>query len=161
MKQIEFIKLTETAKLPTRASELSSGFDFYADNFKCYYEGSAKFELDKNTEEVSLGSFDRVLIGTGLAVNLESSEELQIRPRSGLALKEGITVLNTPGTVDEDYKNEIGIILVNTSPDSVVIKLGERIAQGVIMKVERKEPILGVELTGEDRGGGFGHSGKE
>lgn len=160
MREIGFIKLTETAKLPTRGSELSSGFDFYADNFKRKYEGSTEVILLGQGNEISLGTLDRVLIGTGLAINLGKEEELQIRPRSGLALKEGITVLNTPGTIDEDYKHEIGIILINTSTDAVTIKLGERIAQGVIMDVKRKEPRWGNILTGSDREGGFGSTGK-
>jgi len=158
---IEFIKLTETAKLPTRGSKYSSGFDFYADNFKFGYEGSTRFELSNDIKSVNLGTLDRVLIGTGLAVNIQSDEEIQIRPRSGLALKEGITVLNTPGTIDEDYKNEIGIILINTSTDAVTIELGTRIAQGVIMKVVRSEPVWGEVLIGNDREGGFGSTGKE
>lgn len=160
MNGIEFIKLTETAKLPTRGSELSSGFDFYADNFKSVYQGRTHEMISKDVTEISLGALDRVLIGTGLAINLGESEELQIRPRSGLALKEGITVLNTPGTIDEDYKHEIGIIIINTSTDNVTIKLGERIAQGVIMDIKRKEPKWGEKLTGNDREGGFGSTGK-
>lgn len=160
MNGIGFVKLTKTAKLPTRGSELSSGFDFYADNFKVVYQGSTKEVVPDGISEVSLGALDRILVGTGLAINLGESEELQIRPRSGLALKEGITVLNTPGTIDEDYKHEIGIIIINTSTDNVTIKLGERIAQGVIMDVKRKEPKWGEKLTGNDREGGFGSTGK-
>lgn len=160
MNSIGFVRLTETAKLPTRGSELSSGFDFYADNFKFMYQGSTKEIIPDGIDEVSLGALDRILIGTGLAINLGESEELQIRPRSGLALKEGITVLNTPGTIDEDYKNEIGVILINTSTDVVNIKLGERIAQGVIIDVKRKEPCWNEVLVGNDREGGFGSTGK-
>ena len=160
MNEIGFVRLTETAKLPIRGSELSSGFDFYADNFKVVYQGNTKEVVPDGISEVSLGALDRILVGTGLAINLGDSEELQIRPRSGLALKEGITVLNTPGTIDEDYKNEIGIILINTSTDVVTIKLGERIAQGVIMDIKRKEPCWHEILTGNDREGGFGSTGK-
>lgn len=160
IENIGFVRLTETAKLPTRGSNLSSGFDFYADNFKVVYQGNTSEHPTPIVTEISLGTLDRILVGTGLAINLGYNEELQIRPRSGLALKEGITVLNTPGTIDEDYKNEIGVILINTSTDVVTIKLGERIAQGVIMDIKRKEPCWHEILVGNDREGGFGSTGK-
>ncbi len=163
MEKIEFIKLTETAKLPTRGSNLSSGMDLYADNFKIHFTNTGEIinTIDLTPDSISLAPLERLLIGTGLAVNLNINTEMQIRPRSGIALKEGLTVLNTPGTIDEDYKDEIGIILVNLSSIDVKIKLGERIAQAVISPVIRQEPILKDVLTGSNRGGGFGHTGKD
>lgn len=163
MKELKFKKLEPNAILPTRGSNLSSGVDFYACNFKRYYGigGTMQDNISPSIGKITLLPLDRLLVGTGLAVDLDEGYELQIRPRSGLALKEGITILNTPGTIDEDYHNEIGIILINLNPDPVTIVLNDRIAQGVVMEVERPEPIWVGELTGEDRGGGFGSTDKD
>jgi len=122
---------------------------------------SAGMDLKANIEEsVSLASLERKIIPTGLYVELPEGYEAQIRPRSGLAAKQGITVLNSPGTIDADYRGEIGVILVNLSSDKVLINPGDRIAQMVIAKHERAEWIL-VESLGEtERGsGGFGSTG--
>ena len=103
----------------------------------------------------------RCLIPTGLFIALPKGYEAQIRPRSGLALKQGLTVLNSPGTIDADYRGEIGIVLVNTSNQPVRIKDGERIAQMVIAKHETVEWEVVEELPSTERGeGGFGHTGK-
>lgn len=109
---------------------------------------------------VTLLPFDRKLIPTGLYIELPAGFEAQIRPRSGLALKRGLTVLNTPGTIDADYRGEIGVILINLSNEAQTIEPGERICQMVIAKHEQPE-LEEVEILGEtDRGtGGFGHSG--
>lgn len=109
---------------------------------------------------VTLLPFDRKLIPTGLYIELPAGFEAQIRPRSGLALKRGLTVLNTPGTIDADYRGEIGVILINLSNEAQTIEPGERICQMVIAKHEQPE-LKEVEILGEtDRGtGGFGHSG--
>lgn len=112
------------------------------------------------SEPVTLQPLERKLFPTGLYIELPAGYEAQIRPRSGLALKRGITVLNTPGTIDADYRGEIGVILVNLSAEPVTIEDGERICQMVIAKHE--QPALKeVEILGEtERGaGGFGHSG--
>ncbi|MBR1630644.1 MAG: dUTP diphosphatase, partial [Paludibacteraceae bacterium] len=102
----------------------------------------------------------RVLVKTGLYIALPTGYEAQIRPRSGLALKHGITVLNTPGTIDADYRGEIGVILINLSDEDFVINDGERICQMVIARHEQAE-MLPVEVLDEtERGaGGFGHTG--
>lgn len=102
----------------------------------------------------------RCLIPTGLFIALPEGYEAQVRPRSGLALKQGITVLNSPGTIDADYRGEIGVILINNSSETVRLNDGERIAQLVIAKHEQAEWDEVEELTDTDRGeGGFGHSG--
>lgn len=122
---------------------------------------SAGMDLRANLENpVVLKPFQRALIPTGLFMALPEGFEAQVRPRSGLALKHGITVLNTPGTIDADYRGEIGVILVNLGQDDFVINDGERIAQMVIAKYEQVE-LLAVEVLDEtERGaGGFGHSG--
>lgn len=125
-------------------------------------EHSAGMDLRANiSEPIVLKTLERALVPTGLFIELPVGFEAQIRPRSGLALKKGITVLNTPGTIDADYRGEIGIILINLSNEEFVIQHGERICQMVIAKHEH----IGweaVELLEEtDRGtGGFGHTGK-
>lgn len=111
-------------------------------------------------EPRTLAPGERCLVPTGLRIQLPSGYECQVRPRSGLALKKGITVLNTPGTVDADYRGEVGIILINLSNEPFVINPGERIAQFVIKKYERIEWEAVERLDETKRGdGGFGHSG--
>ena len=111
-------------------------------------------------EAITLQPFERKLIPTGLFIELPIGYEAQIRPRSGLALKRGLTVLNTPGTIDADYRGEIGVILINMSQEAQTIEPGERICQMVIAKHEQPT-LMEVEVLGEtERGtGGFGHSG--
>ena len=111
-------------------------------------------------EPITLQPLERKLIPTGLFIELPVGYEAQIRPRSGLALKRGLTVLNTPGTIDADYRGEIGVILINLSNEPQTIEPGERICQMVIAKHEQPE-LLTVEVLGTtERGaGGFGHSG--
>lgn len=123
---------------------------------------SAGMDLQANIETACvLKPLERKLIPTGLYVELPEGYEAQVRPRSGFALKRGITVLNSPGTVDADYRGEIGVILVNLSNEEVEIVPGERIAQMVIAKHERAEWDLVTELNETQRGaGGFGSTGK-
>lgn len=114
------------------------------------------------SETVVLQPLERKLIPTGLFIELPEGYEAQMRPRSGLALNEGLGLLNSPGTIDADYRGEIGIIVVNLSNNAVSIKDGDRIAQMVINKVEQAEWVEVEELTGTERGaGGFGHTGKK
>ena len=122
---------------------------------------SAGMDLRANlSEPVTIGSLERIIVPTGLFIELPEGYEAQIRPRSGLAAKKGITLLNSPGTIDADYRGEIGVILVNLSKEPFVIENGERVAQMVIAKYEQItwEP---VEILSEtDRGaGGFGSTG--
>ncbi len=124
-------------------------------------EQSAGMDIRANLEQpVVLKPLQRCLVPTGLYIALPSGYEAQLRPRSGLALKKGITLLNTPGTIDADYRGEIGIILVNLSSEDFVIEDGERIAQMVIARYEQAE-WKEVEILNEtERGtGGFGHTG--
>lgn len=122
---------------------------------------SAGMDLRANlTDSITLKPLERTIVKTGLFIELPIGYEAQVRPRSGLAAKKGITVLNSPGTVDADYRGEIGVILVNLSNDDFVIVNGERIAQLVIAKHERAEWIEVSELTETSRGaGGFGSTG--
>ena len=110
---------------------------------------------------VTLRPLQRGLVKTGLFMELPEGYEAQVRPRSGLALKKGITVLNSPGTIDADYRGEICVILINLSSEDFVINDGERIAQMVIARHEQADIIQVEELTNTERGsGGFGHTGK-
>jgi dUTP pyrophosphatase len=134
-----------TNPLPDYATAHSSGMDIRAD-------------LDV---PLIIHSHERILVPTGLFVEIPEGYEAQIRPRSGLAIKQGITCLNTPGTIDADYRGEIKIILINLSAEDHVINPGERIAQMVIQKVEQAilEEVKELKET-ERSAGGFGHTGK-
>ncbi len=125
-------------------------------------EGSAGVDIRANLENtITLNSLDRTLIPTGLYLEIPQGYEAQVRPRSGLAAKFGITVLNTPGTIDSDYRGEIKVILVNLSKEAFDIKNGERIAQIVFAKVEQVTFVNTTELSLTERGeGGFGSTGK-
>lgn len=124
---------------------------------------SAGMDLRANLEEpIHLGPMQRCLVPTGLYIALPAGFEAQIRPRSGLALKKGITLLNTPGTIDADYRGEIGVIVINCSDTEFVIEDGERIAQMVIARYETVEWQPVSELDDTERGaGGFGHTGRQ
>ena len=128
-----------------------------------HYEtiASAGMDLRANIlEQITLKPLERTIVKTGLFIELPIGTEAQVRPRSGLAVKKGITVLNAPGTVDADYRGEIGVILVNLSNDDFVIENGERIAQLVISKHERAEWEQVESLSETSRGeGGFGSTG--
>jgi dUTP pyrophosphatase len=122
---------------------------------------SAGMDLRANLDEpVTLNPHERRLIPTGLHIALPAGYEAQVRPRSGLALKKGITVLNSPGTIDADYRGEIGVLLINLSQEPFVVNDGERIAQMVIARHEQGD-FLEVEVLDEtERGeGGYGHTG--
>lgn len=130
--------------LPEYATSLSAGMDLRAN-------------IDV---PILLKPMERVLIPTGLHIALPECYEAQIRPRSGLALKHGITVLNAPGTIDADFTGDVGVILINLSQDDYLINPGERIAQMVIAKHEHAEFLVVSELEKTERGdGGYGHTG--
>lgn len=136
---------TSTNPLPQYATLLSAGMDLYANN----------------DIPVTLQSLDRVLIPTGLYIELPQGYEAQIRPRSGLAWKHGISIPNSPGTIDADYRGEIKVMLVNLGKEPFTINKGERIAQMVIAKHETVQWELTDSLSDTERGaGGFGHTGK-
>ena len=124
---------------------------------------SAGMDLRANLDEpITLHPLERRLIPTGLHIALPEGYEAQVRPRSGLALKHGLTVLNTPGTIDADYRGEIGVVLINLSQQDFVVNDGERIAQMVIARHEQGEMIPVDVLDETERGeGGFGHTGKK
>ena len=122
---------------------------------------SAGMDLRANLEApITLHPMERRLIPTGLHIALPEGYEAQVRPRSGLALKHGLTVLNTPGTIDADYRGEIGVVLINLSQEDFVVNDGERIAQMVIARHEQGDFVVVEELDETERGeGGYGHTG--
>tara|TARA_X000000368_G_C23028724_1_gene711454 strand:+ start:915 stop:1349 length:435 start_codon:yes stop_codon:yes gene_type:complete len=122
---------------------------------------SAGLDLRANlTEPITLRPLARVLIKTGLFIELPEGYEAQVRPRSGLAYKRGVTVLNSPGTIDADYRGEVGVILINLSEEEFIIENGERVAQMVIAKHEQANWIDAETLESSERGdGGFGSTG--
>ncbi|MDP1762780.1 MAG: dUTP diphosphatase [Sediminibacterium sp.] len=131
--------------LPAYATQGSSGMDIRA----------------FLSEDIQLQPMERILVPTGLFVELTEGYELQVRPRSGLAIKQGITCLNTPGTIDADYRGEIKVILINLSAETQTIHTGDRIAQMVLQQVAKISWISDTRLTETERGeGGFGHTGK-
>ena len=127
------------------------------------YETTSSAGLDVRANldaPIELKSLERVLVKTGLFMEIPAGFECQVRPRSGLAFKNGITVLNSPGTIDADYRGEVGVILINLSNETFVIQDGERIAQLVFAKVEQAEWNVSIELSETERGaGGFGSTG--
>ncbi len=142
------IKVINKSKheLPTYATELSAGMDIRANL----------------SEPVTLKPMERCLIPTGLYLAIPKGYEAQVRPRSGLAIKKGITVLNSPGTIDADYRGEVCVILVNLSNEPFIIEDGERIAQMVIARHEQAAWQVVESLDETERGeGGFGHTGKK
>lgn len=142
------IKIVNKSKhpLPSYSTEASAGVDLRA-------------QLD---EAVKLKPLERAMVPTGLYIELPVGYEAQVRPRSGLAAKKGITVLNTPGTIDADYRGEIKVILVNLSNEEFIIQDGERIAQMIIAAHEKAEWMEVDALSETDRGGGgFGHTGNK
>lgn len=125
--------------------------------------GSSGMDLRASLDQPqTIGPMERTLIPTGLFIELPEGYEAQIRPRSGIAIKQGITCLNTPGTIDSDYRGEIKIILINLSGTAQVIEPGDRIAQMVIQKVEKAiwKEAAGINTTVRNEGG-FGHTGKQ
>jgi dUTP pyrophosphatase len=133
-----------THELPSYSTSLSAGMDLRA----------------HLSEPVTLAPLDRALVPTGLFIELPAGYEAQVRPRSGLAAKHGLTVLNSPGTIDADYRGEIKVILVNLSKEAFTINNGERIAQMVVSKHETVQWSETQSLEASERGeGGFGHTG--
>ena len=140
------IKVINTSQhpLPTYETTASAGVDLRANL----------------TETITLKSLERTLVKTGVFLEIPEGYEAQVRPRSGLALKKGVTVLNSPGTIDADYRGEVGVILINLSNEDYVIENGERIAQLVFAKVEQAQWLEVKTLSDTTRGeGGFGSTG--
>jgi dUTP pyrophosphatase len=142
--QVKILPHGQGVPLPKYMSDHAAGMDLYA----------------AVQADLIIPSGEWKLVPTGLAMAIPAGYEAQVRPRSGLALKQGVSVLNTPGTVDADYRGEVGVILMNHSQDELVVKRGDRIAQMIINQIERIEFEKVEELPSSERGaGGFGHTG--
>ncbi len=145
--EVRFLRLPEAEDLPLprRATPHAAGFDLHA-------------RVDGALE---IGPGERVLVPTGFAMAMPAGYEGQVRPRSGLAIKYGLTLLNSPGTVDSDYRGEVGVVLVNLGKERVTVSRGDRIAQLVVQKLP-KVRVAEVEVlpTSKRGAGGFGHTGK-
>ncbi len=150
--------IEDESLLPKYETVCASGMDLKA--WKWVNPKDLNTEFDFNENDFVLYPLSRVLVKTGLHIELPENIEAQIRPRSGLALKKGISIVNSPGTIDEDYRGDIGVILINLGDEPFVIKKGDKIAQMVFQKVEKYDlnPVdqLSVTVRGE---GGFGHTG--
>lgn len=145
---VEQLPHGEGLDLPEYATDASAGMDLRA--------------AVPEDEPVILEPGERTLVKTGIKIALPEGCEAQVRPRSGLALKRGVTVLNTPGTIDADYRGEIGVILINHGSEPFEIHRGDRVAQMIVARHSRVEWMRKEELTETTRGiGGFGHTGKE
>ena len=144
MPEVQFKKLQSDAVLPAYMTDLAAGLDVCA--------------LPEGPLTIAPG--ERALVPTGLAVAIEPGYEIQVRPRSGLALRHGITLLNSPGTIDADYRGEIGIIIINHGTENFLISPGDRIAQLIVSPVVQCHISVVEELSETKRGaGGFGHTG--
>lgn len=160
--KLQVIKTT-TNDLPTYGTIESAGCDLRAElsliNEKFIFD--AEWDMyDGVIISITINPGGRVLIPTGLQIALPVGYEAQIRPRSGLALKNGISIVNSPGTIDSDYRGDIGVIVINHGFEPFTINQGDRIAQMVITKVEQAEFVVVESLNDTDRGcGGFGHTG--
>lgn len=165
-------KIEPDVKIPVKLDPTSSGFDLYANSIKRIYVHAGgngeRILQDEHMRgrlqhgELSLNYLERVLIGTGIKATVGPGYELQIRPRSGLALKQGLSIVNTPGTIDEGYRDEIGVILINLSRATQIIKSGTRIAQLVVCPValpviEEVDQLPKSDLSNRD--GGYGSTG--
>ena len=163
-------KLFPDAKLPVQKNKDDVGLDVTMHNISRIYRhigGNSEQQLKSDDaiknylvdKGLELQYLERALIGTGIKATAGPGYEIQVRPRSGLALKQGLTVLNTPGTIDPGYRDEIGVIIINLSRKVQRLEFGERIAQLVIKPITEVEIVEG-KLDSEDRGGGFGSTGK-
>ncbi len=144
MIEIKFKKNNPGAKIPEKKTSGAAGYDLFANP----------------DTEINIKPFERVLVPTGISVAIPGGYEGQVRPRSGLALKNGITLVNTPGTIDSDYRGEIGLILINLSQEIFTVKKGMRLAQLIISQVIKTSEIIVDNLNETTRGnGGFGSTG--
>jgi dUTP pyrophosphatase len=165
--ELKIKKNYSDAKVPTRANPTDSGLDLYAHSFKKHYwktqelkEDGIQVHEDQDGKYIELSANERVLIDTGISATVGVGYEIQIRPRSGLALKQGLTVVNTPGTIDEQYRGPIMVIVANIGIGNQKIYLDSRIAQMVVCPIALCSVEVVSDLDDTERGsGGFGSSG--
>jgi len=158
--KVEFKKLYEDSVLPKKAHESDAGMDLYAHSFVACM-GPQMREIDRRVREQLIAPGARILVKCGFGMALPTGYEAQVRPRSGLALKHGITVVNSPGTIDPEFRAEVGVILMNAGTQTFKVGIGDRVAQMVIQKLPDVDIVEVDELSSaSDRGvAGFGSSG--
>lgn len=160
MSVLKIKRLYADARLPERANPTDSGVDVFIHHFEKAFLKHIKLEKVESNFVV-LRTNDRVLVNTGISCTVGPGFEIQVRPRSGNALKRGLIVVNSPGTIDANYRGMIGVIIANTGHDAQQLDIGEKIAQLVVVAVELPEIVEVEELDDTDRGsGGFGSTGK-
>lgn len=160
--KIRIKPLFEDSIIPSRAFPTDSGLDLTIYRFECYYlpPDNLPIPMERNFDSLALRAETRALINTGIAATVGPGYEIQIRSRSGLALKQGLIVLNAPGTVDESYRNFLGVIIYNTSKITQILNRGMKIAQMVVCPVLLSDVLVVEDLDETDRNmGGFGHTG--
>jgi dUTP pyrophosphatase len=166
--KVKVSRCNDKVELPSYQTAGSAGFDFIANNFKIiavgkYIEGMGMGEeliSVHDNSEVTFRPGDRLKIGTGIKMEIPKGYELQVRPRSGMAWSQGITIMNSPGTIDSDFRGEVDIILINHGNFNLKLKLGGRIAQGVLNKIEQCEWLEEALNTTERGSNGFGSTNK-
>lgn len=164
---VQMTQRNADVKTPEYATLGAAGFDLFADTFSVWDDQLKKIKLITSEDGapatiIKLNPGYRILVGTGLKVAIPFGAEMQIRPRSGLALKQGLTVLNSPGTIDSDYRGEIGVILINHGRDAITLTKGDAIAQGIIATVLTAEFNIVSDLPITERmQGGFGSTTKQ
>jgi dUTP pyrophosphatase len=156
--------LNNGVELPIKASELAAGVDLKVTSFKRLFKGNVEIDINKLATSIKNGyltlrGHERVLCGTNLFVELPENLHIEIRDRSGISLKRGLLMANSPGTIDADYRGEIGLIIYNSTPYLNKIELGERLGQAVLMQHIPIEWEKVDELQGPDRNGGYGSTG--
>lgn len=158
--KIQIKKLNKNVKLPEYATDGSAGFDLVAHNFKAWDDDNQNFRIyELDTQTINIYKGQRVLVGTGFSIAIPDGYMMDIRTRSGKALKEGLIVANSPGTIDSDYRGEVGVILINTTDSIIKINKGDKVAQGVVLQYEAILFDEVDDLDGTERGsGGFGHT---
>lgn len=161
----QYRKISPDVKDPVRANPSDSGIDIFAYSFKRLYKNNgtnlSEPDPDLAVDSIKLKFAERLLVGTGLQATVGEGFEIQVRPRSGMALNYGLTVLNSPGTVDFAYRGEIGVIIVNLSPSEQTVFLKDKIAQLVVAPVTLSSLVEVSELPSTKRGeGGFGSTGR-
>lgn len=169
---IKLVKLDKSIETPQFETEGSAGLDIRANSILKIFKGNSEVTGEKvenikkrfiESGYIKLRPFERILFGTGLQVaDMDKSLEIQVRSRSGKALKQGLVVANQPGTIDADYRGQIGVIIYNSSPFLSKVELNERIAQLVINKIEKPDIQVVDEISESERGsGGFGSTGSK
>ena len=157
---LKVLKLYPDAKLPVRANPTDSGLDVFIHHFERGYTRIGDNQLNPELPYYTLYQGDRVFISVGISLAVKYKYEVQVRPRSGLALKKGLTIVNSPGTIDCSYRGPVGIIILNTGFEPVTLVKGDKIAQLVVCPVTLSEVVEVTDLDETPRGvGGFGSTG--